>query len=184
MTPLRTALAVSLGWLLLALQPDASAASAPSLEYAVKATFLYKFIPFVQWPAGGFETADSPVTICVFGNDGVSALIDDAVANQRIEQRALSVRHLDAVRRDAGCNILYVATANPDAAAQAIASVRGAPVLTVTDGARAPAATGIVNFQVVGNRVGFDIDDATAAQNGLTISSKLLSLARQVRTRP
>jgi hypothetical protein len=178
----RNALAVSLGWLLLALQPAASA-PAPSLESAVKATFLYKFIPFVQWPAGAFQAADSPVTICVFGNDPVSALIDDAIANQRAEQRPLIVRHVDAVRRD-GCHILYVAAGNPQAAEQALASVRGAPVLTVTDAARAPAATGIVNFELLGNRVGFDIDGAAAAQNGLAISSKLLSLARQVRTRP
>jgi len=179
----RIAFAVSLAWLGLAPQPAASA-PAPSLEYAVKATFLYKFIPFVQWPAGAFQTADSPVTICVFGNDPVSALIDDAVLNQRAERRPLTVRHLDAVRRDAGCHILYVAVGNPQAAEQAMASVRGAAVLTVTDAARAPAATGIINFELLGNRVGFDIDGSAAAQNGLTISSKLLSLARQVRTGP
>src|SRR5215469_11328397 len=107
----RFAVAVFLGWLVLATKP-AGSAPPPSLEYAVKATFLYKFIPFVQWPAGAFEAADSPVIICVFGNDAVSTLIDDAVSNQHAEQRGLSVRHLDAPRRDTGCHILYVAANN------------------------------------------------------------------------
>ena len=167
----------------LALIP-ASAAQTPSLEYAIKATFLYKFVPFVEWPAGAFETPQSPVVICVLGNDPVAALIDSAIADQRVEQRALTVRHLDAVRRDSGCHLLYVAASNAESAEQAIASVRGTPVLTVTDSARVAGPAGIITFEIVENRVGFDIDDAAAAQNGLTISSKLLSLARRVRTRP
>ena len=30
------------------------AAQSPNVEYAVKATYLYKFAPFVEWPAGTF----------------------------------------------------------------------------------------------------------------------------------
>src|SRR6185369_14635060 len=49
------------------------AQGAPSLEPSIKATFLYKFVPFVEWPADAFDTPTAPVNICVFGNDQVAS---------------------------------------------------------------------------------------------------------------
>ena len=160
----------------------AAAAPAESLEYAVKATFLYKFAGFVEWPAAAFESASSPVTICVLGSDPVALLIDHAAAGQSVGERSIAVRHLQVLAGVSGCHILYVAADVPSAEAQN--AVRGMPVLTVTDAGSSATAASIVSFVVQDNRVRFDIDDAAAAQNSLTISSKLLSLARAVRPRP
>ena len=43
--------------LLLGLLPG-SLKAAPSLEYAVKAAYLPKFIPFITWPDGAFSGAN------------------------------------------------------------------------------------------------------------------------------
>jgi hypothetical protein len=163
--------------------PAPAAVPAASLEYAVKATFLYKFAAFVNWPTTSFETPASPVTLCVLGNDPVAALIDQAAAGQLIAERGIAVKHLQSLGSDSGCHVLYVAV---DAAPlDTLSAIRGMPVLTVTDTRRgAPPPGSIVSFFVQDNRVRFDIDDAAAAQNGLVISSKLLSLARTVRPRP
>jgi hypothetical protein len=61
--------------------------------------------------------------------------------------------------------------------ADALDKVRGAPVLTVTDGASDTGSRGMVNFVLRDNRVRFEIDEISASQSGLMISSKLLSLA-------
>ena len=181
---MRAPLAIALLTALALLSCGRPVEAAPSLEAGIKATFLYKFVPFVQWPAGAFDTAASPVNICVFGNDGVADVIDDAAANQRVEQRPIVVRHLAAVNRNSGCHILYVTGPNGTAAEEAFAAVRGMPVLTVTDSTMLRNAPAIVSFVLQANRVGFDIDEAAAVQNALTINSKLLSLARRVRPRP
>jgi hypothetical protein len=174
--------AVCIAVLALALRP-ATAAPAESLEYALKATFLYKFAGFVDWPPAAFESPASPVTLCVLGNDPVAALIDQAAAGQQLSERAIAVRHLQTLARDSGCHILYVAGNGP-AGADMANIVRGTPVLTVSDSARNTETRSIIRFVVQDNRVRFDIDDAAAAENGLAISSKLLSLARAVRPRP
>jgi len=160
------------------------AQGAPSLEPSIKATFLYKFVPFVEWPADAFDTPTAPVNICVFGNDRVASVVDDAAANQRVEQRPIMVRHLNAVTRDSGCHVLYVTGPNGLAAEEALSTIRGEPVLTVTDSVELPNAPAIIRFVLQANRVSFDIDEAAAAQNALTVSSKLLSLAHRVRPRP
>jgi len=165
---------------LAALLPARAAQTGP-LESAVKATFLYKFVPFVMWPAGAFESATSPVVICTLGADPVSDLLDEAIAGQRVDQHPLAVRHLQNITRDSPCNVLYIAVPDVAAATQAIADMRGRPVLTVTDSSRLPGVPSVISFIVDNNRVRFDVDQNAAAENNLVLSSKLLSLARAVR---
>jgi len=154
-----------------------------TLEYAVKATYLYKFLPFVDWPARAFAAPASPFEVCIAGDDPFREVLDAAVANQRVNDRRIVVRRLMLVEGPAGCHILFVGSANPRAVTTALQGTSGLPVLTVTDGAREPGAKGMVNFVVQANRVRFEIDDLAAAASGLAVSSKLLSLALNVRPR-
>src|SRR5579871_2481200 len=117
------------------------ARAAPSLESGIKAAFLYKFVPFIEWPAGAFDTATSPVNICVFGSDAVTDVIGDVVASQRVDQRPVNVRHLTTVTRNNGCHVLYVAGPDGAAAEEALSSVQGTPILTVTDALELPNAS-------------------------------------------
>ena len=55
-----------------------AAAQTPSLESAVKAAYLTKFIPFIQWPDTAFASPAAPVTICVLGDDPFGPSLDMA----------------------------------------------------------------------------------------------------------
>jgi hypothetical protein len=159
-----------------------TAFAADSLEYAVKAAFIYKFAPYVEWPASSFSSPTSPFSICVVGDDAVSPLIDQAVAGQQVNSHPITVKHLQAAK-DSDCKIVYVASADRQTVASNLDALRNAPVLTITDADRTPDAVGIIGFTIRNNHVRFDIDDATAANAGLVISSKLLGLANSVKAR-
>jgi hypothetical protein len=172
-------LVLGLGWM-----PAMPAhAQGGTLEYAVKAAYLYKFLPFVDWPARAFAAPASPFDLCIAGDDPFRELLDAAVASQRVSDRRIVVRRLTIAERPTGCHILFVGSANPRAVTEALQAASGMPVLSVTDGAREPGAKGMVNFVVQANRVRFEIDDLAAAASGLAISSKLLNLALNVRPR-
>lgn len=156
-------------------------ALAQSLEYPVKATYLYKFAPFVEWPSSAFDGPSAPLVICVAGPDPFGAVLDQAVSGQRLGARPVIVRRAPKADRAAGCHILYI---SGPAAAEALSATRGAPVLTVTDSERGPGASrGVIDFVIRDNKVRFQIDDQAAQHNGLSISSKLLSLAVAVKPR-
>jgi hypothetical protein len=173
---LRRFLATSLGCVALLLP---AAAQTPSLEYAVKAAYLTKFIPFIQWPDTAFASPAAPVTICVLGDDPLGPSLDVAARGAEPAGRPIVVRRLRKPD-PAGCQLLFV---GGDAAVVggALEAMKGRAVVTVTDTDAAPR--GVISFVVVGNRVRFDIDDALAAQGGISISSKLLGLARTVKQR-
>jgi hypothetical protein len=152
------------------------AAAQPSLEYQVKAAYLAKLPPFIDWPADAFVSPTAPLIICIVGRDPMGAAIDRAVDGQKDRDHPLTVRRLPAP--DPGCHILYAA----DAAIvdQAIEQLRDRPVVTVTNS----GARGMIGFVIANNHVRFDIDAAAAERVGLRFSSKLLNLARNVRRGP
>lgn len=156
---------------------------AEELEYAIKATYLHKFVPFVEWPEHLDESAPGTFDLCIVGNDPFGGLIDRAVGGLAVGERPFAVRRFRTAIRDAGCRIMYIASSGPRAPADALDAVRGLPVLTVTDSARSARSRGIVNFVIRGGRVRFEIDNDAAAENGIAISSKLLNLAVSVRDR-
>ena len=152
------------------------ATAQPSLEYQVKAAYLSKLAPFIDWPDGAFATPSAPLVICVVGRDPLGAAIDRAIDGQKDRDHPLTVRRLAAP--DAGCHILFAA--DRAIADQAIEQLRDRPVVTVTDSGQ----RGMIGFVVVDNHVRFDIDARAAERAGLRFSSKLLSLARNVRRGP
>jgi len=153
---------------------------AVSLEYAVKATYLYKLAPFVNWPPDEFTAPDAPFRICVAGDDPFDDYLTKAVARRRLGAHPFEVRKLDTLTADAQCQIVFISHLPSQSIRQALDAVNGMPMLTVVD-STAPEQGGIVQFVIEQGRVRFVIDTVAAARNRLTISSKLLNLAVAVR---
>ena len=155
-----------------------AAAADASLEYAVKAAYLVKFAPFIDWPDSAFASSTAPLTICVAGADPFGADLDRAAQGQRDGDHPLALRRMSTPDPGAPCQILF-AGGPPEAVAAALERLKSQPVLTVTDSG--PAAQGMVSFVVLGDHVRFDIDEAQADSVGIHISSKLLGLAHTVK---
>lgn len=164
------------GLALLASVGSGTQAADISLENAVKASYLYKFAPFVQWPPAAFETATAPLAICIAGPDPFGPALAEAVRGQRVNSHPIVVRRVETVRPGIPCQILFVGGEDSEAALQAVARE---PVLTVTDHNRSGAG-GMIQFVMVAGRVRFSIDQAAAQECGIAISSKLLGLAVKV----
>jgi hypothetical protein len=170
----RCALALAL------LLPASLRAESPSLEYAVEAAFVLKFAPFVGWP-DGFPSGDNrPLTVCLFGDDPVNAQITAAARAPSQGFMPVIVRPVDNATDAAGCRMLYVGEADGTQAADLLAALSGHSVLTITSLERNQSVHGVISFVLERNHVRFDIDLAQAIRNRLSISSKLLALARNV----
>jgi hypothetical protein len=155
------------------------AAAQESLATDVKAAYLYKFAPFVVWP-GPPRAADTPFAVCVVGADPFGSVLDRTVAGQKVGERPIVVRRLPVAAHDLPCQIAFLGGGHGQSVKDELAALHGAPVLTVTDGGAPP---GVVDFTIAQGRVRFRVDDEAAAEDGLSISSKLLSLAISVRPR-
>lgn len=167
---LRRVLAVAVATLVLA--GWAAEARAQSLEYAVKANYLVRFAVFIEWPASAFSDAAAPLTICVSGRDPFGRALDQAAGIQTAQGRRIRVRRLAVQAGGAGCHILYMGRGS---------AVEVAPNTLIVTDAGVSERRGMIHFVLISNRVRFHIDQSSARQAGLTMSSRLLNLAVSVR---
>jgi len=153
-------------------------------EYDVKAAFLYNFAKFVDWPQAAFPDPNGSFKICVLGKDPFGGSLQAAVGGEEIAGHKLIVVRTESLSKPAGCQILFISRSEREQTAQVLAAVRDAPVLTVGDAPGFLEQGGIINFLLEGTKVRFEINNEAAGRARITISSKLLQLARRVVPNP
>jgi len=160
-----------------ALAPLWVPAEPTSFEYEIKAAFLYNFAKFVEWPA---TPMDTHLNLCVLGEDPFGGALE-SLAGREVGERTIRVRRIRQLDERGGCAILFVA-GSESAKLQQVLSIlhddKG--LLSVSDINNFAAQGGIIELLLDGNKVRFAINLAAANRAGLTVSSKLLQLARLV----
>ena len=151
-------------------------------EYEVKAAFLYNFAKFVEWPSNESADPNSPMIIGILGRDPFGGEIDRAIEGKSVNGHRLTIKRFSTLQAYDHCHILFVSSSEKGNLARILATVANHSVLTVSETDRFAHIGGIINFITIENRVRFEINQDAAGRAGLKISSKLLSLARAVRS--
>jgi YfiR/HmsC-like len=157
---------------------DAPAQSSP--EYQLKAIFLFNFAQFVEWPASAFPEPDTPLGICILGEDPFGGYLDEAVRGETVANHPLAVRRYRAVVEIKGCHILFVSRQEQGRLSGILDSLKGQSVLTVSDAEGFASHGGMIRFVTDRNRIRLRINLEAARAANLTLSSKLLRPAQIV----
>lgn len=176
-----SAAAVAVG-LLLALGSQSVIAATPS-EYQLKAAFVFNFAKFVEWPAAAFRTGQSPITICILGEDRFGRDLDELVKGQTIGGRGVAVRRIAQAPRADACQVLFVSSGEPSQAQELLHAVANLPILTVSEDDEASRRGYIIQLLLEDNKIRFAINLESAERAGIKISSKLLKLAKRIHER-
>ena len=155
-------------------------------EYQVEAAFLYHFAKYVTWPPRAFAAADDPIVIGILGDDPFGDDLDQAVLREKpVQGRALRVMRSRTPADLARCHILFISGSEQPRLRQHLEALERArsSALTVGESKDFLDAGGAIRFVVEKNKVRFEIAARAAERAGISISSKLLSLARNTRER-
>ena len=155
----------------------AGAPSQPS-QSEVEAVYLFDFGKFVRWPAGSDQ---GPLRICIAGSESFKAGLNKIVSNENINGRSLEVRRVAGPEDESDCAILFIDASERDRAAELVAGVADRPTLTVSDLPDFLARGGMIQFQMVGNRVRFSVNLDAVNHAHLGMSSELLKVALSVK---
>jgi YfiR/HmsC-like len=153
-------------------------------EYRVKAAFLYKFAGYVEWPPHVFSNAETPMAIGVVDADALADELAEVVVGRTVDGRSVTVRKIRRGESTAGLQILFIGGSDAARIAAVLASVKGQPILTVTESENAIAMGANINFVIVGDKVRFDIAPRQAESQNLKISARMLAVARKIIASP
>jgi hypothetical protein len=157
-----------------------AALAAPPTEYEVKAAYLYNFLKFVEWRPGGAVASTGPFCIGVVGADPFGAVLDRTIDSKEVLGRPVTIRRVGEPRSASGCHVIFVGRVHNVSTTELLRAVAGTGALTVGDEPGFAQKGGMVNFVLDEDSVGFEINPSAAAREGLTLSPRLLQLARIV----
>ncbi|USX24878.1 YfiR family protein [Oxalobacteraceae bacterium OTU3CINTB1] len=146
---------------------------------SVKAGFLYKFLGYVDFPAGPLDPG-TPYVVGVVGADGIAAELTRLTAGRLVNNHAVVVRKMQGHDPSGGLHLLFIGADEGADEAALVKAAQPAGVLTVTESATGIESGSVINFKLVDERVRFEVSLAAADKGRLKLSSRLLSVAYAV----
>jgi len=145
---------------------------------ALKAAFLFNFAKFADW-----DTVPPSVTLvlCVANDDQVGAALTDSARGQVINGHAIEVRRVKSDNFGPSCHLLFVPASEAKQVLEKVGKVQDAPI-TVSDAPGFAQAGGVIELFQEGGRMRFAVNVDTTQRLGVRLSSRLLDLAKIVRT--
>jgi hypothetical protein len=143
-------------------------------EYQMKAAFIKNFVKFIDWPS----RPSGNLTLCILGEDPFrDALVgpDDVGGG-----RSLSYRRIGKLKDADGCQLLFVPQNESHVLPEILATLAGREVLTIGDGEGLAQGGLMIGFLLEEQKVRFVANLEPVRRAGLTISSRLLGLAKTV----
>lgn len=162
---------------LLALLPSfmRAAIADPVPEYDMKAAYLYNFAALTSWP----EHAGKPIKLCVLGKDNFKGSLEKLTLSQTNGVR-ISLTYLPNLKTIDHCQMLFIDASERANADEILQQLDNMPVLTVTDHTDLFKSGVMIGLVVENKRLTFDVNYARTQNAGLSVSSKLLRVARKV----
>lgn len=152
-------------------------------ESRVKAAYLYNFAKFVEWPLGVFRDPGDPAVICVVGDERTSEVLETAVSGKKANGRPVEARRPRSSGEFKSCNVFFIGFSDKERIVEMLNRLQGSSVLTVGQSGEFIALGGMINLATRNSTIELEIDPETSNAAGLKISSRLLVVARLVKTR-
>lgn len=152
-------------------------------EYEVKAVFLYNFTTFVQWPAEALGKEKEPFVIGVLGSNVFGSRLQETIEGESVHGHPIVAREFNNIGSLTPCHILFIVRNSGLAYESHLNEIKTQAVLTVSDDPEFMQNGGIIYLYNENNKIRLQINADRASGAGLTISSKLLRLAKLYKER-
>ncbi len=151
-----------------------------SREYEIKAAFIGKFIPFIEWP--NKKTAEKKILIMgIVGNNPFpQETLVNLERNQFQGKKLNIIELLDDITSIQRCDIIFISSDQGENIANILELLKGLPILTIADSNGLAEKGVMINFLPVDNRIRFEMNKKMLDTSKIKASYKLLTLANKI----
>ena len=149
-------------------------------EYRIKAAFLFNFTQFVDWPPTVLPQTGASLVIGILGENPFGKYLDEMIAGETANGHPLEVHLYKNVDEIEACHILFINLPQDNKLKEALATLKGRSILTVSDENNFIHLGGMIRFVTKQNKIQIEIAPERAKDADLIISSKLLNVAEIV----
>lgn len=147
----------------------------PAPEYKMKAAFLYNFVQLTEWP----KATDTWLRVCIIGQDPIGEALQ-GIEGAEVNGRYIKVIRLSNLADANACEALYLGDSEPFDIKSALDRLGESPVLTISDNLDMEKSGVMITMFPASRRLVFNVNAESAKRAHLTLSSRLLRLAKHV----
>jgi hypothetical protein len=115
------------------------------------------------------------------GRDPFGTALDDVVKGKSINGRGFLIKRFKSGEDAAACHIVFISTSEKSRVRSILDRLQGISILTVSDIPGFCQGGGMIDFELLDQKIRFEINPEAAERAGLKVSSKLLNVAKIVR---
>jgi len=149
-----------------------------SIEYKIKAGYLYNFTKFISWPENESETFN----LCIIGKDPFGSIIDP-IEKRTVKNKPIRLYRFQSIAEAKYCHIIYFGGSNQhlrkiDLALSGILTVGSIEnSLTVGETKKFSQVGGMFAFFLKEGKVKLLINQQALKKSNLEVSAKLMEIA-------
>lgn len=157
-------------------------AGAPPLpldrEHQIKAAFIANFVKYIDWRE--LPNDSSNFVVGVYGAEGFGHDLDDAVAGKTVGRHPIVIQQLHEDSEVRNCRLIVSGASAEERIAKLIKLCNASGAVLVGEGPEFARRGGTIGLDLVSDRIRFDVNLEAARKSNVSVSSRLLSFARNV----
>jgi len=169
--------ALALSWALLTAPVRADG----SIEYQVKAGFLFNFLKFTDWPPGFQPEPGKPYRVAVYGDRDVYQTVAGALRGKLLHDSPIEVTAVGPGDNLSAYHLLFIPRRAGVPPAKLMGKLAGGAVLLVGEQEGFAAEGGVIGLVLRGDNVRFQVNLSAAEHAKLKLSGHLAALSEIVR---
>jgi hypothetical protein len=143
----------------------------------IKATHLYVFTKYFEWP----DNSSTTFNISILGeNPGLMSELTKLSATKSVGSKKIEIKNINSIAEANGPEILFILSDKSGVLTEAISKFKGKGTLIVTEKQGLAKVGSAINFVIVENNIKFELNKTSAGKAGLKVSSKIEPLASKV----
>ena len=142
--------------------------------YEIHSAMLFNFMKYIQWPNEG-EAGE--FVLGVLGEDDVFNTMKTRYDGKPKGAKKYVVKKLTNAAEAGACSVVYIGRSKNREFENIKAAVAGKPILTITDSNNLGQKGSCINFKIVGDKLKFELNNASITEANLKVSSQLTSMA-------
>lgn len=152
-------------------------------EYELKAAYILNFLKFIDYPSSSFQALSDTIYIGVYNGIEFYNSLSEVSKNRTINNKTIKIININNINEEyvKKFHIIFIAYENKNKLLQTIEYFNNTHVLLIGNNIKNFCELGgVINFTPQYHTKRFEINVTSAQRKNITISSKLLKLAKIV----
>lgn len=153
-------------------------------ECRLKSAFFEKLTRYIRWPEqSGMSDRTTPFVIGILGESPLEPCLKELYSQKTILRKKVEIRSIETLRGIYGCHIVFIPSSMEKILETVIEVTENEPILTIADTSGFGEQGVLINFYAAEKKLRFEINEPAFRRASLTPDSRLLEIARIVKTR-